>query len=84
MDTYLEFTSALTINYPHLTDRRKFMQRRKMIIILFPAILFIWMLGWSLCWIGDNHTRKQHATKKETWNIHVNTEMIKNEQTLRM
>ncbi len=84
MDTYLEFTSALTINYPHLTDRRKFMQRRKMIIILFPAILFIWMLGWSLCWIGDNHSRKQQITKEETWNIHVNTEIVENKQTLRM
>jgi hypothetical protein len=42
------------------------------------------MLGWSLCWIGDNHTGKQRAMKKETWNIHFNQEMIKNEQTLGM
>jgi hypothetical protein len=76
MDAYSEFTSALTTNNPHLSDRRKFMRRKTIILMLFPAILIIWMLGWSLYWIGDNHTRKQHATKKETWNIHINTEMI--------
>jgi len=52
------------------------MRRKTIILMLFPAILIIWMLGWSLYWIGDNQTRKQHTTKKETWNIHINTEMI--------
>jgi len=52
------------------------MRRKTIILMLFAAILIIWMLGWSLYWIGDIQTRKQHTTKKETWNIHINTEMI--------
>jgi hypothetical protein len=76
MDTYSEFTSALTTNHPNLPDRRKFMRRKTIILMFFPAILIIWMLGWSLYWIGDNQTRKQHIRKRETWNIHINTEMI--------
>jgi len=22
-------------------------------ILLFPVIVFLWLVGWSLCWIGD-------------------------------
>jgi len=52
------------------------MRRKTIILMLFPAILIIWMLGWSLYWIGDNQTRKQHIRKRETWNIHINTDII--------
>jgi hypothetical protein len=44
--------------------------------MLFPAILFIWMLGWSLYWIGDNQTHNQHTIKKGTQDIHIKTNVI--------
>jgi hypothetical protein len=44
--------------------------------MLFPAILLIWMLGWSLYWIGDNQTHDKHTIEKETQHIHIKTDMI--------
>jgi hypothetical protein len=52
------------------------MRRKTLILMLFPAILFIWMLGWSLYWIGDNQTHNQHTIKKGTQNIHIITDDI--------
>lgn len=28
-------------------------------VLLFPGIVLLWMLGWSLYWIGDNEKRKK-------------------------
>ena len=52
------------------------MRRKTIILMLFPAILFIWMLGWSLYWIGYNQTHDQHTIKKGTQNIHIKTDVI--------
>jgi hypothetical protein len=52
------------------------MRRKTIILMLFPAILIVWMLGWTLYWIGDNQARNRHATKKEKWDIQIKTDVI--------
>lgn len=35
-------------------------QRRIIVIMLFPVIIFLWLLGWSLYWIADeNRSRRK-------------------------
>jgi hypothetical protein len=32
--------------------------------MLFPAIVFLWLIGWSLFWIGSQHSQeKPHKTQ---------------------
>ncbi len=33
-----------------LRDRRK--RNKAIIVLLLPAIIFVWIVGWSLYWIG--------------------------------
>jgi hypothetical protein len=41
------------------------MRRKTLILILFPGILFLWMIGWSLYWIGDSQTTDKQNHKKQ-------------------
>jgi hypothetical protein len=47
------------------------MRRKTLILLLFPAILFLWMIGWSLYWIGDNQTTDKQNHKKQPIKIQV-------------
>jgi Tfp pilus assembly protein PilO len=41
--------------------------RKLRIIVLLPVVSFIWMIGWTLYWVGDHRVR-QNAQKE---NMHV-------------
>ncbi len=34
-------------------------QRRIIIVMLFPITTLLWFLGWVLCWIGNRHRSRR-------------------------
>jgi len=43
------------------------MRNRILVVMLFPAIVFLWLIGWSLFWIGSQHSQdKPHKTQTIT------------------
>jgi Tfp pilus assembly protein PilO len=47
-------------------------RNRALVALLLPAIIFLWIVGWSLYWIGHQQERKQkpqHTRLKE--NVHL-------------
>jgi len=40
------------------------MRNRLVVITLLPVIIFLWIIGWSLFWIGSQN--KPQKTKNET------------------
>jgi len=50
------------------------MRNRILVVMLFPVIIFLWLTGWSLFWIGSQRSQdKSHKTRilaeKETVEI---------------
>jgi lysylphosphatidylglycerol synthetase-like protein (DUF2156 family) len=44
----------------------QFMRKRKAIVFLMaPLLVFIWLVGWSLCWLGS----KKAAQLKKTLDL---------------
>jgi hypothetical protein len=50
---------------------------RATMLLLLPLIIAVWLIGWSLYWIGSARERKQH------WNITVEPELYTYEQFLK-
>lgn len=45
------------------------LRRRALSILLLPIVIFIFIIGWSLSWIGEEHTRNGvKAPERETAN----------------
>ena len=55
-------------------------RRKAFTLILLPAVVFIWLIGWSLYWIGLKRktAEKESAPKK----YHVTMLVIPDEQTI--
>ena len=45
------------------TQRRT--RNRAVVALLMPAIIFIWLVGWGLYWIGHQREDKQVPRRKE-------------------
>jgi hypothetical protein len=45
--------------------KSEIMRRRTLILIFFPGMLFLWIIGWSLYWIGDSRARNKQDNKKQ-------------------
>jgi hypothetical protein len=41
-------------------------RRRIVLILLFPVVIFLFVVGWALCSIGDRETSNKIDTEKET------------------
>lgn len=40
------------------------MRNRILVVMLFPVIIFLWLMGWSLFWIGSQRSQnKSHKTQ---------------------
>ncbi|MGB9841170.1 MAG: hypothetical protein ACPLKZ_00420 [Candidatus Bathyarchaeales archaeon] len=43
---------------------------RAVILLLLPAVIFLWIVGWGLYWIGhqrEERAQKQHSSQKEEY-----------------
>lgn len=47
------------------------MRKKHIIIILLPIIIPLWLIGWSLLYIGSKPTKKPTPKPKENNNIKI-------------
>jgi hypothetical protein len=47
------------------------MRRRTLILLLLPALLFLWIVGWTMYWTGDQQTTSKQAYKKERKDVEI-------------
>jgi hypothetical protein len=47
-----------------VTSKGKRKRSKAMIILLLPALMFIFIMGWCLCWIGDQ--KRTDTTQRKT------------------
>jgi Tfp pilus assembly protein PilO len=46
------------------SDNNKQVWRKVRVLSLLPIIIFVWMIGWALYWIGDQKLSSGAAQKK--------------------
>jgi lipopolysaccharide biosynthesis regulator YciM len=47
------------------------MRRRTLILLLLPALLFLWIIGWTMYCTGNQQTTSKQAHKKERKNVEI-------------
>jgi flagellar basal body-associated protein FliL len=54
---------------PH--GKVKTVRRRTLILLLLPALLFLWVVGWSMYWTGNQQTTSKQGHKKERKDVEI-------------
>lgn len=59
------------------------MRRRLVVILTFPIIVFIFLLGWILYFVGGKHkSREEKTTKKSTSEEDIEMGLIEENDTI--
>jgi hypothetical protein len=52
-------------------------RNRAIVALLLPAIVFLWIIGWSLYWIGHQQDKKQDSQPaRQKDNVHLMPVML--------
>jgi len=51
------------------------MRNRVVVITLLPVIIFLWIIGWSLFWIGSQNKSQENRAAAERDRISMTIEM---------
>jgi len=52
------------------------MRRKTLILLLLPALLFLWIVGWTMYWTGNQQTTSKQAHKKERKNVEIISNLL--------
>lgn len=58
------------------------MRSRVVVIILLPIIILLWIIGWSLFWIGSQKKPQKTQDKTERDGIGITTHVYKEYETM--
>lgn len=58
------------------------MRSHVVVIIFLPTIIFLWIIGWSLFWIGSQKKSQKTQNKTERDGIEITTHLYKEYETI--